>query len=103
MRMLLAMQPVQRAARGRREAPLQDAPGTQPVEDAQRDQPPQGRVNAADVPEVGPLAAGVLYDRAIAAPFWLAACLLVVTAAIARGLPEKNAARTTLAEPELTR
>jgi MFS family permease len=36
---------------------------------------------------VGPALAGGLYDRALAAPFWLAAALLLGVALIARGLP----------------
>lgn len=37
---------------------------------------------------VGPLAAGWLYDRSAAAPFWLGAALLAATAALASALPQ---------------
>ena len=46
----------------------------------------------------GPLAAGWLYDRSQAAPFWLAALLLVATAALASTLPVR--ANATLDEIE---
>ena len=41
---------------------------------------------------VGPVTAGWLYDREYAAPFWLAAGLLVVVALLSRGLPGRGAA-----------
>jgi MFS family permease len=41
---------------------------------------------------VGPVAAGWLYDREYAAPFWLAAGLLIVVALLSRGLPGREAA-----------
>jgi MFS family permease len=40
----------------------------------------------------GPLAAGWLYDRELAGPFWLAAALSLVVAWTARGLPARIAA-----------
>jgi MFS family permease len=40
---------------------------------------------------VGPLAAGWLYDRALAAPFLLAAALFLAVIALARGLPARVA------------
>jgi MFS family permease len=41
---------------------------------------------------VGPVTAGWLYDREYAAPFWLAAGLLVAVALLSRGLPGREAA-----------
>jgi MFS family permease len=41
---------------------------------------------------VGPVAAGLLYDRSQAAPFWFASVLLVATALLARTLPRRAAA-----------
>jgi MFS family permease len=38
---------------------------------------------------VGPVAAGWLYDREQAAPFWLASGLLLVVAWLARALPKR--------------
>lgn len=61
----------------------------------------QGAASLARV--VGPLAAGLLYDRVTAAPFWLACALLVATAAIAHALPGRIAARAALADAEPTR
>lgn len=40
---------------------------------------------------VGPVAAGWLYDREVAAPFWLASGLLVAVALMARALPRRAA------------
>jgi hypothetical protein len=37
----------------------------------------------------GPLAAGWLYDRNLAGPFWLAAALFLAVAWTARGLPAR--------------
>ena len=48
---------------------------------------------------VGPLAAGALFDRAIAAPFVLAGALLVLTLALAWGLPARVAAPGAVGEP----
>jgi DHA1 family tetracycline resistance protein-like MFS transporter len=45
---------------------------------------------------VGPVAAGWLYDREDAAPFWLASGLLVAVALLARALPR----RATPADPD---
>jgi MFS family permease len=47
----------------------------------------------------GPVAAGVLYDLDHAAPFALAAVLLVVGAGLARGLPAEGVGRGPAAEP----
>jgi MFS family permease len=41
---------------------------------------------------LGPIAAGWLYDRQLAAPFWLAGALLVAVAAQVRGLPSRDPA-----------
>ncbi len=41
---------------------------------------------------VGPVAAGLMYDRLQAAPFWLAAALLVAVAVLARGFPMREEA-----------
>jgi DHA1 family tetracycline resistance protein-like MFS transporter len=41
---------------------------------------------------LGPLAAGWLYDRQLAAPFWLAGALLVAVAVQSRGLPSRDPA-----------
>ena len=48
---------------------------------------------------VGPVAAGVLYDLDHASPFLLAALLLVVGSALARGLPVEGVGRGPAAEP----
>jgi MFS family permease len=40
---------------------------------------------------VGPVVAGWLYDRSLPLPFWLAAALLALVAAIGRGLPGRPA------------
>ena len=39
---------------------------------------------------LGPIAAGWLYDRQLAAPFWLAGALLVAVVAQLRGLPSRD-------------
>jgi DHA1 family tetracycline resistance protein-like MFS transporter len=49
----------------------------------------QGAASLARV--VGPTAAGWLFDRATAAPFWLAAFLALAVALSARGLPQASA------------
>ena len=41
---------------------------------------------------IGPVAAGLLYDRLQAAPFWLAAALLVAVAGLARGFSARDEA-----------
>jgi MFS family permease len=41
---------------------------------------------------LGPIAAGWLYDRQLAAPFWLAGALLLAVAAQVRGLPSRDPA-----------
>jgi MFS family permease len=41
---------------------------------------------------LGPIAAGWLYDRQLAAPFWLAGALLVAVVAQVRGLPSRDPA-----------
>ncbi|MGI9590955.1 MAG: MFS transporter [Myxococcota bacterium] len=46
---------------------------------------------------VGPAAAGLLYDQLQAAPFWLAAGLLLVVAGLARGFPERQESRAAAA------
>jgi DHA1 family tetracycline resistance protein-like MFS transporter len=50
---------------------------------------------------IGPLAAGLLYDRAMAAPFLLAAVLLVVVAVLGRRLPSRTAEPGFVHEPEI--
>lgn len=48
---------------------------------------------------IGPLAAGLLYDRAIAAPFLLAAVLLAAVAVLGRGLPGRLVGPAAVEEP----
>ncbi len=38
---------------------------------------------------IGPVAAGILFDQSVAAPFWLAAVLLLVCIAATVGLPAR--------------
>jgi len=52
---------------------------------------------------VGPVAAGVLYDRSQAAPFWFASVLLVATALLARTLPRRAVADDALAAAPVAR
>jgi MFS family permease len=47
------------------------------------------QASAAIARVAGPLAAGWLYDRDLAGPFWLAAALCVAVAWLARGLPAR--------------
>jgi MFS family permease len=48
---------------------------------------------------IGPLAAGLLYDRAQAAPFWLAGCLALAVALAGRSLPARSGTGTGSAAP----
>jgi MFS family permease len=50
---------------------------------------------------LGPLAAGVLYDRAVEAPFLLAGVLLLVVALLGRGLPGRLTTFGSVQEPRL--
>jgi MFS family permease len=50
---------------------------------------------------IGPLAAGVLYDRAVEAPFLLAGVLLLVVALLGRGLPGRLTTFGSVQEPRL--
>ena len=50
---------------------------------------------------IGPLAAGLLYDRAIEAPFLLAGVLLLGVALLGRGLPGRLATTGSAQEPRL--
>jgi len=52
---------------------------------------------------VGPVAAGLLYDRSQAAPFWFASVLLVATALLARTLPRRAVADEALAAAPVAR
>jgi MFS family permease len=52
---------------------------------------------------VGPVAAGLLYDRSQAAPFWFASVLLVATALLARTLPRRALADDALAAAPVAR
>jgi MFS family permease len=52
---------------------------------------------------VGPVAAGLLYDRSQAAPFWFASVLLVATALLARTLPRRAVADDALAAAPVAR